>query len=234
MAGPALTVREIHRLLQHAEALKSSIDNGPRRLKAQKTAVAKAEEELHQAQDAIKMLKVGIHEREVSVKAGQEQIRKYEKQLNDITSKKEYDALKAEVASTKEKIRVLEDEILTVMMEVDEKTGRLPECESAVKKAKAEFAEFEREYEARVDMWKKEREDTLKQITVLEVELPEDVRPQYDRVIKTMGADGLAAVEGRHCTACYTEMTNQVLHNLQVKEFVMCRSCYRVLYVKFD
>src|SRR5438477_12579330 len=121
MAGPAIILREIHRLRTFAGDLQSRIDSAPKQLKAQQGLVTKREDELKQGQDLVKKLKVAIHEKEVSVKAENQLIKKYEGQLNDITSKKEYDALRNEIAGVREKIRAYEDETLNTMMDLEEK-----------------------------------------------------------------------------------------------------------------
>ena len=53
------------------------------------------------------------HEQEVLLKAKQQQVVKHEKQLNEATAKKEYDALRAEIANEKKACQTLEDEILS-------------------------------------------------------------------------------------------------------------------------
>jgi hypothetical protein len=78
MAGPADILREIHRLRSYSRDLVNSLESGPRRIKAQQIALTKAEEEMRVVQDAIKKLKVNVHEHETSVKGVQEQIKKYE------------------------------------------------------------------------------------------------------------------------------------------------------------
>jgi uncharacterized protein len=232
MAGPSAIFREIHRLRSHAQDLQSRIDFAPKQLKAQQNTVAKYEETLHEAQETIKKLKVGVHEHEVSVKACQAQIKKYEQQLADITSKKEYDALRHEIAGVKDKIRAIEDEALTVMGEVEEKTAQLPVLDAAIKQAKKEFAEFERDYQERLDSWVQQRTEVDKKVAEQEANLPKDIRIQYERNIKSMGASALAAVEGRTCTSCYTEITEQLANNLHMEQVVVCRSCGRYLYLK--
>jgi uncharacterized protein len=230
MAGPAVILREIHRLRTHAGDLQYRIDNAPRQLRAQQNAVAKYDEAIHQAQDAIKKLKVSIHEKEVSVKAVQASIKKYEQQLNDISSKKEYDALRGEIAAAKTRISGIEDETLVVMGEVEESVAKLPALEQALKQAKAEFAEFERDYQTRLSDWTKQRDVVVKQIDEMEIALPQEIRPQYDRLVKAMGADALSRVENRTCTACHTEVTAQAHNNLKMQQFLFCRSCARLLY----
>src|SRR5206468_9574684 len=115
---------------------------------------------------------------------------------------------------------------------LEERTARLPELEAAVKTAKAEFAAFERDYQSQLDSWTKQRDDVAKQIAAEEAKLPPDVRQVYDRAVKAMGADAFAAVQDRICSSCYTEITAQLGHNLLMQQFVMCRSCGRMLYMK--
>jgi len=232
MAGPAAIIREIHRLRSHGHDLQTRIDFAPKQLKAQQNAVARREEELKEAHEAVKRLKVSIHEHEVSVKSADQQIKRYEQQLNDITSKKEYDALKVEITAVKNKLGAIQDETLTAMGDLEERTARLPALEAAVKAAKAEFAAFERDYQSQLDSWTKQRDDVAKQIAAEEAKLPPDVRQVYDRAVKAMGADAFASVENRICSACYTEITAQLGHNLLMQQFVMCRSCGRMLYTK--
>jgi predicted nucleic acid-binding Zn-ribbon protein len=115
MAGPATILREIHRLRRHAKDLESEIERIPRLLTGQLTKVTRQEEALKDANEALKRLKVANHEKEGLLKATLLQITKHGDQLNAASSKKEYDALKVEIASDKKKSQELEDAILEGM-----------------------------------------------------------------------------------------------------------------------
>ena len=78
----------------------------------------------------------------------------------------------------------------------------------------------------------KQRDEMAQLVATAEVQLSPDIRQQYDRLIKAMGADTFAAVENRICQACNTEVTAQLAHNLLMQQYVTCRSCGRVLYLK--
>src|SRR5947209_1815614 len=127
MATPAQILKDIHRLKRHIKDLDAKLEQGPKAHRAHQLKVAGAEDVLHKAQDAIKHLKVTIHQKEVSVKAAQQSVEKLEK--TSVTNKKEYDALRAEVATAKDSIRKLEDEILDAMAELEDKTKLIPETE---------------------------------------------------------------------------------------------------------
>ena len=231
MPGPGVILREIHRLRRHAKDLQNRIEQMPRQLKLQQGTVARQEELLREAQEVVKRLKVKIHEEEVSLKATLTQVAKHEKQLNDITSKKEYDALKAEIATERGKVSKLEDAILGAMGEAEERAAQLPELEKAVREAKKNFTEFERGVQGRQDALAEEHRQSQQKLAEVEATLPQDeLRTKYEREIRVRGEDALSGVQGRTCLACYTEITAQHYNELQQDQFVLCISCGRILY----
>ncbi|MCS7046495.1 MAG: C4-type zinc ribbon domain-containing protein [Gemmataceae bacterium] len=230
MSGPGPIFREIHRLRRHIAELESAAENGPRQLKAQQNKVAKEEESVRQAQETLKRIKIKIHEKETSIKATQAEIAKYERQLSEISTKKEYDALRTEIARARDQIRQIEDEILELMLEHDEKAKLVPEAEKTVKKAKEALAQFERELSERLQRYADEKARAVGQLKQVEATLPAEVRPQYDRLVLSKGADSIAVVEEQSCSACYTAVTPQMANQLRGGEFVLCTSCGRILY----
>jgi predicted nucleic acid-binding Zn-ribbon protein len=231
MAGIGDTFREIHRLRRHARDLQQEIDRGPIQLKARRNVAAKGEAAYKDAQDELKKVKVATHEKEVSLKATHTQIAKYEKQLDDVTDKKQYDALKHEIAAAKEKARAIEDEILEGMSDAEDRTAKLPEQERAAAKAKDDLAAFEKEQVERLARLAEQLKAALAQLKDVETQIPEQYLPQYQRMVNAFGADSLAAVQNHSCTHCHTHITVQQMHEVETGEYVVCRSCARGLYL---
>ena len=231
MSGPGAILREIHRLRRNAKDLKSKIDQGPRQLRAQEEKVARQEQLLKQAQDELKHLRVATRDKEISLKDADDQIKKYQKQLSDIMSKKEYDALKNELAHARDKGAKLEDAILEALSQIEERTAQIPVLENNLKEARNQADQFNREYQTRLADLAKQLQDAQTQLAEVERTLPEDIKPQYDRLTALKGEDALALVEGRTCTSCYTEITPQSYNDLMRALFVLCKSCGRMLYL---
>jgi len=231
MPSPGAIVRDIHRLRRSVRDLTTRIDHGPKQLQAQHNKVLRQEEILKKAQDELKHLKVKTHDRELSLKITNDQKTKYERQLNDIMSKKEYDALKHELATTREQFARLEDEILAGMMEIEERQAKLPELEKGLAQTRADAAQFERDYQARMADLAGQRDRAAKELAQVEATLPDDIKPQYDRLIGSKAEDAMSAVEGKTCLACYTEITTQNHHDLLQGVLILCKSCGRILYL---
>lgn len=231
MTGPGAVLREIHRLRKNAKDLQAKIELGPRQLKTQQDKVARQEQLLKEAQDRLKHLKVQAHEKEVSLKSTDQTVKKYEGQLSGIMSKKEYDALRLEIQHARDQAGKLEDEILETLTQSEEQAAKIPDLEKSLSEVKAQAAKFNAEYEARMADYRGQREEALRKLAEVEATLPEDIRPQYERLIAHKGEDAMSPVEGRTCVACYTEITAQQHQDLLRGLWVLCKSCGRILYL---
>jgi predicted nucleic acid-binding Zn-ribbon protein len=231
MATPAEILKEIHRLRRYTTDLQNRLDQLPKRRATLQGAVEFQEKRLADAQNHIKQLKVKSHQDDVTLKATADQIAKYQSQLNQIMSKKEFDALQHEIAHGKEKASQLEDQILQTLGEIDESTGRLPEIDRDLKAARQELADFETESQTRSAELTAELDRARQQLTNTESSLPAgDLRVQYERLLRQRGDDSFSPVKNRTCQACYMEVTGQMANELAQGKFVLCKNCGRILY----
>jgi predicted nucleic acid-binding Zn-ribbon protein len=232
MSTPLPTVfREIHRLRRHLRDLQAELDRLPITLKARQAKVAKQEQALKDFQDGIKHLKVDIHEKEVRLKGAGQQLTKYERQLNDMTTPKEIAAKQTEIASSKALIAQLEEEILTSMGDLDERTAKVPELDAQLKKAKEELVAFEADMGERKQNLTADKKRADDELRAQEEQLPGSARDKYDRLVKAHGADALAAVVDRVCGQCRSTVTAQNVNELLLGHFLCCPSCGRALYL---
>ncbi len=231
MSSTAELMREIHRLRRFARDLQEQIERAPRQLLGQKSKVTRQEEAARENQEAIKKLKVLVHEKEVTLKTTHTQIAKYQAQLNAVGSKKEYDALQAEIAAAREKCAKLEEESLSAIAETDERTAKVAELDKAAKTVKEEFGRYEKDSGARLESLKKQLAETQGRLKQVEANVPPRIQRDFDRIVKGKGVDGFAPVEDRGCGACRTEITAQQYNELLTGAFVVCKSCGRILYL---
>ncbi len=231
MAGPAAILREIHRLKKNARELKERGEQGPRMLEGRKNKLARQEDVYKQAEDAVKKMKADIHNKETELKGTDDQIKKYERQSNDIMSKKQFEALKLEIQHARDKIDKLSDVILEEMGRVEEEAAKLPDIKKLVDDAKKEVETFQRDFEKRMADLADQREKVLEELKQVEATLPNDIRPQYDKIVSVSDDEAFSSVEKETCMACYTHITPQQQNELLRDRFVLCKSCHRMLYL---
>lgn len=231
MSGPASLFREIHRLRRFARDLQEQLERLPRTRKAFQARLAKAEQTVRDEQDAIKKLRVTASDKEKQLKAKGDAIDRYTRQQNEVTSKKEHDALLLEIAHARDVIAELENDILQAMSDTEERQARLPEAEKALATVKADLAKFEAESGARKEMLDGELAKATAALKECDAKVPADLKPQYARTINSMGADGFAVVRDRSCTECNVEITRTIELRLINDDFAVCPSCGRILYL---
>jgi len=230
MAGQGPVLKEAHRLRMHIQGLETRIAQAPRQLQAQKNKLQAAEDNLKRAQDEIKQLKVKIHDREVTVKATFQQIAKWEKQRETIENKKEFEALNHEITDAQTRIKALEDEIFEAMTVAEDKAALLPNIEAITKQVRADVAQFEKDYDDRIAKFEGERAHAVAELATVDAQLSGDALLIYQKIVRARGADSLARIDGRVCTVCNTELTPQNAAEVKRGQFVLCKSCGRIMY----
>jgi predicted nucleic acid-binding Zn-ribbon protein len=224
-------LRDLHTYLLRIQSLGEELEAGPQRLKRLQNRINAAEKALADHQAALKAIKVAIHQDEVSLKANAEQIKKYKKDVDSITSKKEYDALNVEIAALEKRTSDLEDEALQKMSQSEELAAKTPELEQAVAQAKLELAKGQADQQEHL-AGLQARLDEAKKLTAEKIEeLPDEWKKTFRRLESTEGADALAALRGRSCSACYTDVTAQQLALINAGNINTCKNCGKILYV---
>jgi predicted nucleic acid-binding Zn-ribbon protein len=231
MASTAELMREIHRLRRFARDLQEQIERAPARHQAEQAKTARKQDAVRENQEAIKKLKVTVHEKEVTLRTTHGQIGRYQQQLNEVGSKKEYDALQAEIAAAREKCAKLEEEAFAAMAETEERTANIPPLEQAAKQAAEEFANWAKDSDARMADLKRQLDETQAKLKEVEAAVPASARSQFERIVRHRGVDAFAPVQDGTCGACRTEITAQQYNDLLIGNFVACKSCGRILYL---
>ncbi len=231
MAGPAPLFREIHRLRTLIHELDEQLGRLPRTFKARQAALAKATEALAAAVDGVKSCKVMTIAKEKALKDKHALIAKYEEQLGTTTSKKEYDAKQMEIAFAKAECTKLEEEAYAAIEQGETLAATVPGLEKAAAAARDEVKKFDADMEAKVALWKAEREQAAAKLAGIEPNVPRDLRQTYEKTVDSMGHDGFAEVVDLSCGGCQGNVTMQDQHALQNEQFVMCPMCGRILYL---
>jgi predicted nucleic acid-binding Zn-ribbon protein len=175
-----LADKEIRRLQDEVAAL-------PKRVAVIEQKLAGTKAQLERARNAAKGDEANRKKFEAAIKDLQGKISKYRDQSLDVKTNDQYKALLHEIQFAEEEIRLNEDRILEVMVNVE---ARDKEVKAAEAELKAEMAEIEKEKEEarkvtaedqkKLSEWNGKR-DGLRQ------GISEDILRQYERVAKFSG-----------------------------------------------
>lgn len=225
------TFRTIHRLRQLARDLQAEIERAPIQLKARQAVAAKPAKARDDARNDLKKLKVTTLERESDLKAQHKQIERWRQQQSEAIDQKQYETLKHEIATAEAKCNELEDTILATMSQTEELAPQIPALEAAAIKAQKELDAYVADTQGRTTRLAEELKRANEELKVAELDIPNDVRPDYNRRIQSYGADALASAAGATCGHCHTAIAAQVMIHLGFGHFLTCTACYRALYL---
>jgi predicted nucleic acid-binding Zn-ribbon protein len=218
-----LADQEIRKLRDEVAAL-------PRRVAVIEQKLAGTKAHLEKVRAAAKSDEANRKKFEATIKDLQGKISKYRDQSLDVKTNEQYKALLHEIQFAEEEIRLNEDLILEVMVNVE---AREKEVKAAEAELKAETAEIEKEKE---DARKVTAEDQKKlaewnaKRDALRQEISEDLLRHYERVAKFRGS-GLAEVRAQKCMGCQVMLRPQTYNEVTLGEKVMvCESCQRIYY----
>ena len=227
---------DIERLLelqvadQEIRKLQDEIAELPKRIAVIEQKLAGTKAQLEKARTAAKADEANKKKYESAIQDLQGKISKYRDQSLDVKTNDQYKALLHEIQFSEQEIRINEDRILEVMVNVD---GREKEVKAAEAELKAETAEIEKEKEdarrvtaedqKKLAEWNAKR-DGLRQ------GIDDDLLRRYERVMKFRGS-GLAEVRDQKCMGCQVMLRPQIYNEVRNGQQIMyCDSCQRVFY----
>ncbi|HYG62741.1 MAG TPA: C4-type zinc ribbon domain-containing protein [Thermoanaerobaculia bacterium] len=180
---------------------------------------------------------------EAAVADAQEKLKKYQQQINRVTTQREYGALLQEIDTVKTQITASEEQALSALERNEQAKRDLD--------AKMEsFRELDERYATELARWEAEKPGVAEQadglrarIKTLRESLPRPVVSQFDRILDRHPGNALAPVRpierpGRamrewHCVACnYRVRPQTVVEIRNGGALVQCDSCKRILYIE--
>jgi hypothetical protein len=168
---------------------------------------------------------------EATVKDIKEQISKYNRQLNEVKTNREYSILLKEIEEAKQKDNDMEEEIISEMLSADEiedeiKTAsqKYSEAEEKFSKEKDVLQQEEKKFEAKRDKLNQRKEKLVPKI-------PSDQVSLYLKIYKRKSGIALSPVKEEFCSLCHLRIRPQVINELKGKEkIILCENCGRILY----
>ena len=228
---------ELQRLIQ-LQQLDARIVELQQRVLSIPDEIESQAESLQASQDAVEELRERAdreartqRQLEGEVELMQQKLSRYQEQLMEVKTNREYRAMQHEIAGVRAQISSKEDEILEIMLAMDEledrtrETRRLAEERaSEVSSRKKELETFAAHSETNMAGFEQERNQ-------LEQDLPESLLEQYRRIASVNNGQALAPVSDESCQACNVKLRPQLFTEVKSGlKILTCETCNRILY----
>ena len=236
---PNLEFQEQLKLLHEFQQIDAEILRLDNRLKSVPLKIKKADAQfqIHQQKLEEKQAQLADTEKLQRTKTAElemegEQRNKYQSQLREVKTNKEYEALDKEISFIQEKEAEIEDEILTAMERIDQLNEELAQqqknFEAEQEKLEAQKTEYAREAEdlkAEIVKWQGKQQSFSDQID-------SGLINQYQAQFKRHRRGLVSLVVENACGNCHLTIPPQTLQETRKYEKpIHCGSCRLILYI---
>ncbi|MBF0487143.1 MAG: hypothetical protein HQK98_03185 [Nitrospirae bacterium] len=160
-----------------------------------------------------------------------EKIKKLRSKSADIKTNKEYQLHLKEVEQLEKEVRLIEDDILIVMEQIEE-------FEKTSSAANKKFEKEQVKYHEAVSVVKKDQDEAEKELDVLLKQrgelariIPKDVYNRYMHILERKNALAVVAAKAELCHGCFLNMPPQLFAEVMKGEKInTCPQCGRMLY----
>ncbi len=195
-------------------------------------------ESLEESQDAVEKLREQADRKariqrqlEGEVELLQQKLSRYQEQLMDVKTNREYRAMQKEIAGVRAQISSKEDEILEIMLALDELEDQTREARRLAQDRASEVSARQQELETFVAHSETNMAGFEQERNELERDLPESLLEQYRRIASVTNGQALAAVSDESCQACNVKLRPQLFTEVKTGlKIFTCETCNRILY----
>jgi predicted nucleic acid-binding Zn-ribbon protein len=231
MSITAAALRELHRIHQQLAELRDRLERGPKQVRAREANVAQLEAKLAEARERAKQTQMAVDRKQLDLKSGEQKVVDLRVKLNAASSNREYQALVEQIAAAEMAGSVLQDEILEGLEKADQLAIAVKEAEKNLAAGRQELEKSRQAIEASSATHRADLNRLEGELAQAEKALPTDVRTDYQRIVRSKGADSLAAAEDGVCTGCGQQITLNMQNELKLSKLVFCKACGRLLYL---
>ncbi len=197
--------------------------------------IQQAKQSEEEIKNKVRAFQLKKKEKELELATHEEKIKKREAELNSLNSNEAYKAVLSEINQSKKEKELIEDAILTIMLESDTAQQGIAQVSQEAKDNEKKFLgeikileEESSKLQALVNEEKKVRDDYTAGI-------PADVIKRYNYIREHRKGSALMAIKGECCDGCNTNLTQSVINEVKKgKDMIICESCSSILYFPAD
>jgi len=232
MLADLLSLQEIDREI---DALKRSKLEYPKEIAQLESELEEARGTLQTRQERIEELERSVRHFERELAVANEELKRHQDRLYEVTSNREYDALQNEIEACRNRIDDTETEILDGMTELEEAKEEL------IRDTERE-REIETASDGRIDQLRGKLnaiEEEARGVESRRDEIKVRIEPRmlrtYDRIRNAKEGLAVVPVTKGACGGCFRELPPQLVNEVRkMNRIIPCESCGRFLVWKDD
>lgn len=222
---------ELQELDTHLIKLTNEINAIPETIKELENSFKEKGDNLKKIENGIKAMQLKKKEKEIALETGEGTIKKYQGQLGQVKTNKEYSALLEQINRVKADDSLVEEAIINLMDEIDAENKKAAVEKDALKREEAKLSDEKNKLNGEAARLKEEAGKYESQRSALVARVDKIILNKYTRLLDNR--DGLALVQVLNdtCQGCFRVLPPQTMNEVRMKsELVICEYCARMLY----
>ena len=224
---------ELQELDTNIRRIEGDIESTPIMIKDMEESFQSKTANLKKLEDESRSLVLKRKEKEGELEAKEGVVKKYQSQLNQVKTNKEYSALQDEIGRTKADGSAIEDDIIKIFDAIDAKNKEVLKEKEVVKVEEVKLIEDKNRLEAQAVSAKAQLEIIKAQRLELTARVDPKNLSKYERLLKNTDGLAIVPISNEACQGCFRILPSQVINEIRMKEgLVVCDSCARILYIE--
>jgi len=186
--------------------------------------------DLKDKQEELKKSRLRQREVELIIDESKEKLSKFEEQLYQVKTNKEYDAITVQTDGAKTQLQEGENELLTLDESITDLNKEISELEQEIGEVEAELEENRLELNKKLQATADEENLLNQERRIVLEKASVELIKTYEMVREARNGQGIAKVFGSVCGGCHAFIPPQkIVEVKKMKQIFTCEACGRIL-----
>lgn len=223
-------LKSLQEILGKRYTLESKIGEAPKQLSAQEELLARLKKEFIDKNAEYETVKSKILQLRMELDETVKTRETGEKNMDNITTHREYEALDKQISEASEKEAEVRKELQKEEKNIAELDDGLKTTEAMIKAQEEDLGNSRAQLDRQLDSYRAELADLKTQEDQITPGLDQEILFKFERIIQH-NSDGIVAVKNGVCTGCHMILPAQYANEVREGERILfCPYCSRILY----
>ena len=223
-------LKNLQAILVRKYELESKIEEAPKRLGSQDELLARMRKEFIEKNKEYDEIKEKVYSLRIELEEAIKTRETGEKNMDNITTHREYEALEKQISEASTKEADLRKELQKEEKNLAELNDILKSTEAMISSQDEELKNSKASLDEELNSYKNELEELKNQENEIIPGLDQEILFKFERIIQR-NSDGIVAVKNGVCTGCHMILPGQYANEVREGENILfCPYCSRILY----
>lgn len=224
-------LRTLQDILSKKFVIEQQIEETPKLLKTKIELLNRLKKSYLEKNNKVENTRDNITHLRIRLDDAERQREEYEKQMDLITTQREYEALDKEIKDATEKEQQLRKELIREEKILDELSESLGKDEKMIELQEEEITSEQKKIESENEEKKKELKKLESQESKIVPDLDGEIVFKFERIVRSKSGLGIVPIRNSVCTGCHMSLPKQFVNDVRRGESILfCPYCSRILY----